>query len=159
MNYNPSIRSPKEEYERFTESVRDSKKRNRAILQMYIEEELQTQRADMEQPFYAERTKVRQLLTDCCFFTDTPLITRVQDMYRINALLEYLIANPAFLSHFAEFRSILLQKLQEVSYPKDEVLFVRFIRMLCDLQDRGDYVVASRSETSIAKTWLQYEFR
>jgi len=126
---------------------------------MHIKDEHAKLRADMMKPFYSERTKVRKLLTDCCFFLDTPLVTRVHDMYRVHALLEYLIANPSFLAHFAEFRSILLQKLQELPYPRDESLFVRFVHILCDLQDSKDYVVEFSSKSSIAKTWLGYEFK
>jgi len=138
--------------------VRESHKRDRAILQLYIEEEWAKVRADMNRPFYAERTKVRQLLTDCCFFTDTPLVIRVQDMVRINALLEYLLTVPAFLAYFTEFRSFLLKKLQEIKYPRKEHLFHKFFTMVCDLPEREDYV-PSRPSSSNAATWLGYEFK
>jgi hypothetical protein len=138
--------------------VREGQKRDRAILERQIEEERQLLKADMDKPFYAERTKVRQLLTDCCFFTDTPLIVRVQDMVRINALLEYLLTVPAFLAYFAEFRSFLLKKLEEIKYPRKEHLFHKFFTMLCDLPEREDYIL-SRPSSSNATTWLGYEFK
>ena len=151
-------RAIKEDHEYFLQMVREGQKRDRAFLQKQIEEERQRLKADMNRPFYTERTKVRQLLTDCCFFTDTPLVIRVQDMVRIHALLEYLLTVPAFLSHFAEFRSFLLKKLQELKYPRKEHLFHKFFTMLCDLPEREDYT-PSRPSSSNASTWLGYEFK